>query len=62
MLWYNKQNQIQRMKIKKNEFEKETGTAYEHPLYHVMEVIKPFTQQILRNGIEIFVVESTGFR
>ena len=31
------------MKIKKNEFEKEIGTGYEHPIEHVIEVIKPFT-------------------
>jgi hypothetical protein len=50
------------MKIIKNEFDQNIGDDYEHPVGHLLEVLKPFSQQISRTNIEIYIVETETFK
>ena len=46
----------------KNEFDQNIGDSYEHPIDHLLEVLKPFSQQISRTNIEIYIVETESFK
>ena len=54
MCFYNR-NQIQRMKIKKKQFE-QTKTSTMFPENHIEKVIYPFLQQISSTNISVYIV------
>lgn len=53
MCFYNR-NQIQRMKIKKKQFE-QTKTSTMFPEYYIERVIYPFLQQISSTSINVYI-------
>lgn len=60
MNFYN-QNQIQILKIKKNEFElKQSWEMF--PEVHIEKVIYPFVHQILSQEIKVYLARETDFR
>ena len=53
ILYYYNHNQIQRMKIRKNEF-REITTATTQPQFHMFQITLPFIPQILSNNFMVY--------
>jgi len=59
-MWYYNQNQIQRMKIKKNEFVEEIG-EWKQPVEYIKKVVYPFNLDINRFKIQVFIARNDAF-
>lgn len=59
-MWYYNQNQIQRMKIKKNEFVKKF-TFQKNLEEQIERVVNPFEPQITSRNLKVFIVKKRDF-
>ena len=59
-MWYYKYNQIQRMKIKKNEFIKKF-TFQKNLEEQIERVVNPFEPQITSRNLKVFIVKKREF-
>ena len=59
-MWYYNQNQIQRMKIKKNEFIKKF-TFQKNLEEQIERVVNPFEPQITSRNLKVFIVKKRDF-
>ena len=61
IMWFYNKNQIQKMKIRKNEFEiKMVKTSC--PEEYIEKVIQPFSPMIKRKELNIHIIREEGFR
>ena len=60
IMWYYNRNQIQKMKIKKGEFESKVSIAKD-PEFYIKQVLKPFSPMIKRKEINVHILRKTEF-